>query len=86
MHTARLAARSVLVALLGLVLCAKAVSQEPQIEFQEWLVALIEEARERGINEEIIQASLSSVTPIPQVVTNELANLSKLSRNTSISV
>lgn len=71
MYLARLAARSVLAVLISLTFCGQVFSQEPQIEFEEWLAALIKEAREQGISEEIIQASLRNVTPIPQVVSND---------------
>lgn len=39
--------------------------------FQVWLQALIEEARERGVSEDLIQQVLVPVTPIPQVVSND---------------
>ena len=39
--------------------------------FQQWLQVLISEARELGIAEAIIDQALVSVTPIPQVVSND---------------
>lgn len=71
MQLARLAACSILVALLSLTVSVKGMAQEPQVEFQDWLATLIAEARERGIREDIITAALSNVTPIPQVVKND---------------
>ncbi|MES3009069.1 MAG: lytic murein transglycosylase [Pseudomonadota bacterium] len=71
MHTARLAIRSTLLALFTLIFTVGAYAQEPQIDFQEWLSALIVEAREQGVREEIIEQALSSVTPIPQVIDND---------------
>lgn len=43
----------------------------PDPEFQQWLQALIAEAREAGISESIIEQALVPVTPIPQVVAND---------------
>lgn len=40
-------------------------------EFRVWLAALIDEARERGVDEEIIQTVLVPVTPIPRVISND---------------
>ena len=71
MHIVRHAARSILLALLALTFGAKGFAQEPQIDFQEWLTALIVEAREQGVREDIIQQALSAVTPIPQVIDND---------------
>ncbi len=71
MHTVRHAARSILLALLALTFGTKGFAQEPQIDFQEWLTALIVEAREQGVREDIIQQALSAVTPIPQVIDND---------------
>ncbi|MDX1492033.1 MAG: lytic murein transglycosylase [Pseudohongiellaceae bacterium] len=71
MHIARLAVCSVFVALFSLIISGNALSQEPQIEFEDWLLAVMDEARERGIDEKIIQASLHGITPIPQVVSND---------------
>lgn len=71
MHTARLATRSTLLALLALTFVVRGYAQEPQIDFQEWLTALIVEAREQGVREEIIEQALSAVTPIPQVIDND---------------
>lgn len=71
MQTARHAACSFLVAFLGLAIVAKSYAQETQIEFQDWLAALVTEAREQGIREEIIETSLQSVTLIPQVIKND---------------
>lgn len=42
-----------------------------QTEFQRWLVDLIDEARERGVNEQLIETVLRPVTPIPSVVSND---------------
>jgi membrane-bound lytic murein transglycosylase B len=71
MYPARLAARSILLALIALTFAVRGYAQEPQIDFQEWLSALIVEAREQGVREDIIQQALSSVTPIPQVIDND---------------
>lgn len=71
MQLARLAACSILVALLSLTVSANSLAQEAQVEFQDWLAALIVEARERGIREEIIDEALRGVTPIPQVVASD---------------
>ncbi|MCB1648774.1 MAG: lytic murein transglycosylase [Pseudomonadales bacterium] len=71
MQFARFAAGSVLLALLSLAVSSFAVAQETQIEFQQWLDAVIQEARERGIREDIIDEALTGVTPIPQVVSND---------------
>lgn len=71
MQLARLAAGSIVVAILGLTAPVNSLAQEPQIEFQDWLATVIVEARERGIREEIIDVALRGVTPIPQVVTND---------------
>lgn len=51
---------------------AAAQSTDPDdAEFRQWRQELIAEARERGISEAIIEQALSSVTPIPQVVSND---------------
>lgn len=71
MLTARRAAFSLLFGLLFLTPFVGTDAQEQQIEFQDWLAAVIAEAREQGIREEIIEQALSSVTPIPQVVSND---------------
>ncbi|MDP1932755.1 MAG: lytic murein transglycosylase [Gammaproteobacteria bacterium] len=71
MQTARTAVCSILLALLSLTITVRTYAQEPQIDFQEWLSALITEAREQGIREEIIEQALIPVTPIPQVITND---------------
>lgn len=71
MQLARLAAGSLVVALLGLTISVSAWAQEPQVDFQDWLATLIVEAREKGIREEIIDDALRDVTPIPQVVAND---------------
>lgn len=72
MQSARLAAVSTLLALLMLIIPAPVLAQAPQqIEFQEWLSALIAEARDQGIREEIITQALVDVTPIPQVISND---------------
>ena len=71
MQLARLAACSIVVAILSLTISVNAQAQEPQIEFQDWLTALIVEAGDRGIREEIIDEALRGVTPIPQVVTSD---------------
>lgn len=44
---------------------------QPDTEFQQWLQQLIAEARDLGIPEAIIDQALVSVTPIPQVVSND---------------
>lgn len=71
MQLARLAACSIVVALLSLTMPVNSMAQEPQVDFQDWLATLIVEARERGIREEIIDEALRGVTPIPQVVTSD---------------
>jgi membrane-bound lytic murein transglycosylase B len=71
MQLARLAAFSIVVAILSSTISVNSVAQEPQVEFQDWLTTLIVEARERGIREEIIDEALRGVTPIPQVVTSD---------------
>lgn len=75
MLTARRPTSSLLPGLLFLVFSvgihARVHAQEPQIEFQDWLAAVIVEAREQGIREEIIEQALGSVTPIPQVISND---------------
>jgi len=72
MQLARLAACSILVALLSsTVITSNSLAQEPQIEFQDWLATLIAEARDRGIREDIIDVALKDVTPIPQVIKND---------------
>ncbi len=71
MQLARLAVFSVLVVLLEVTIPVISVAQEPQIEFQQWLDIVIQEARERGIREDIIEDALQGVTPIPQVVTSD---------------
>ncbi len=71
MQLARLAACSILVALLGTTVSPANHAQEPQVEFQDWLAELIAEARERGIREDIIEVALNDITPIPQVVQND---------------
>ncbi len=71
MQLARLAACSILVALLSLTVTVSSLAQEPQVEFQDWLATLIAEARERGIREDIIDVALKDITPIPQVVQND---------------
>ena len=71
MQLARLAACSIVVAILSLTISVNSLAQEPQIEFKDWLATLIVEARERGIREEIIDEALRGVTPIPQVVTSD---------------
>ena len=76
MLTARRATSLFLLAFLFLASCAAVQAQEKrtqeeQIEFQDWLAAVITEAREQGIREDIIEQVLSSVTPIPQVISND---------------
>ena len=44
---------------------------EAEKAFQQWLQALIAEAREAGIREDIIEQALVPVTPIPQVVASD---------------
>lgn len=46
-------------------------AEETDAGFQTWLQALIAEARERGVSEDLIQQVLVPVTPIPQVVSND---------------
>lgn len=64
-----------LAALLFLVLAPPfavfAADESPDPAFQQWLQALIEEARQAGIPESIIEQALVPVTPIPQVVAND---------------
>lgn len=71
MRTARLAAVKCLLALLILVSSLRALAQEPQLPFEDWLAIVIAEAREQGIREDIIQQALVPVTPIPQVISND---------------
>ncbi len=71
MQTARLAAANCLLALLILVTSLRALAQEPQMPFEDWLAIVIVEAREQGIREDIIQQALVPVTPIPQVINND---------------
>ncbi len=71
MQTARLAAVKCLLALLILVTSLRALAQEPQLPFEDWLAIVIAEAREQGIREDIIQQALVPVTPIPQVISND---------------
>jgi membrane-bound lytic murein transglycosylase B len=71
MQTARLAAVKCLLALLILVASLRALAQEPQMPFEDWLSIVIAEAREQGIREDIIQQALVPVTPIPQVISND---------------
>src|SRR5690606_9345876 len=76
MLTARRATSLFLLAFLFMASCVmvqaqEKQTQEEQIEFQDWLAAVITEAREQGIREEIIEQALSSVTPIPQVISND---------------
>ena len=65
-------------ALAGLLLSLMFVSLQAQetqavdeAEFQRWLAELIDEARERGVDENLIDTVLRPVTPIPQVVSND---------------
>src|SRR5690554_2254164 len=46
-------------------------AEEADADFQTWLQALIAEARERDVSEDLIQQVLVPVTPIPQVVSND---------------
>ncbi|MEX0619265.1 MAG: lytic murein transglycosylase [Pseudohongiellaceae bacterium] len=46
-------------------------SPRPDPEFSLWLQELIDEARERGISDRILDQALTDVTPIPQVVSND---------------
>ena len=71
MQTARHPAVKFLLALLILTAAMRGLAQEPQIPFEDWLATLIAEAREQGIREEIIEQALVSVTPIPQVISND---------------
>lgn len=71
MQTARLAAARCLLALLMLTTAARGLAQEAQIPFADWLATVIAEAREQGIREDIIEQALVSVTPIPQVISND---------------
>jgi len=71
MQTAGLAAVKCLLALLILVASLRALAQEPQMPFEDWLSIVIAEAREQGIREDIIQQALVPVTPIPQVISND---------------
>lgn len=68
-----------LAVVLNLMLSASLHAQEAQSaepaaedpEFRQWLRELIDEARERGIDEAIIEQVLVPVTPIPEVVDND---------------
>lgn len=71
MQFARLAVSYLLLALLSVTISVSSSAQEPQVEFQQWLDAVILEARDRGIREDIIGEALTGVTPIPQVVNND---------------
>lgn len=71
MQIARHAAVTILLALLSFTAAVPGLAQEPQIPFEDWLAALITEAREQGIREDIIEQALVSVTPIPQVINND---------------
>lgn len=71
MQTARLAAVKCLLALLICLASLRALAQEPQLPFEDWLAIVIAEAREQGIREDIIQQALVPVTPIPQVISND---------------
>ncbi|MCB1664259.1 MAG: lytic murein transglycosylase [Pseudomonadales bacterium] len=71
MQLARFAASIALMALLSLAVSGPSLAQEPQMEFQQWLDVVIQEARDRGIREDIIDEALTGVTPIPQVVSND---------------
>ncbi len=46
-------------------------ASQADADFQQWLQALISEARQLGISDAIIDQALVSVTPIPQVVSND---------------
>jgi membrane-bound lytic murein transglycosylase B len=71
MQTARLAAVKCLLALLICLASLRALAQEPQLPFEDWLAIVIAEAREQGIREDIIQQALVPVAPIPQVISND---------------
>ena len=71
MQTARLAVVKCLLALLICLASLRALAQEPQLPFEDWLAIVIAEAREQGIREDIIQQALVPVTPIPQVISND---------------
>ena len=47
--------------------------QTPSRPFEEWLHDLIDEARARGFSDELIDATLSGLTPIPRVVERDSA-------------
>src|SRR5690625_613242 len=61
----------VLLVLLLLPSGAGLLADETDTGFQSWLRALIAEARDRGVPENLIQEVLVPVTPIPQVVSND---------------
>lgn len=60
-----------LVVVLLLIPFKASLAENTDAGFQAWLQALIVEARERGISEDLIQQVLVPVTPIPQVVSND---------------
>jgi membrane-bound lytic murein transglycosylase B len=47
--------------------------ETPSRPFEEWLHDLIDEARARGFSDELIDATLSGLTPIPRVVERDSA-------------
>jgi membrane-bound lytic murein transglycosylase B len=50
-------------------------AQEPAVDqpppFDEWLQALMAEARERGYSDQLIQQALANVEPLPRVIQND---------------
>jgi membrane-bound lytic murein transglycosylase B len=50
-------------------------AQEPAVDqpppFDEWLQALMAEARERGYSDQLIQQALGNVEPLPRVIQND---------------
>src|SRR5690606_25903855 len=75
MLTARCPTSSLLPGLLFLVFSvgihARVHGHEPQSEFQVWLAAVIVEAREQGIRQEVIVQALGAVTTMPKVISND---------------
>lgn len=60
-----------LLVVLLLIPFTASLAEETDAGFQAWLQALIAEARERGVSEDLIEQVLVPVTPIPQVVSND---------------
>ena len=67
--------RGLLVIVLVVAVAIPAATQDPAVEepqpFDEWLVGLMADARQRGFNEQLIERTLAGLEPLTRVIEND---------------